>query len=126
MPSTSSYEMLSFRGQVSAKKFEELFKDRLGDDYAKAADLWSLFGPAPSFALASALNLAIQKGNVCEVLAELDRWAEMAYRLPRPAYMTPVRVQFDQRAFFISMYQKYFADELPHLVLHHMLPPVIR
>lgn len=99
-------------GDVTPVQFAEYFADALGLLYGRALAVMLAMGEWNSFKVANIFHIAAQKGNVEVVLADLEKWAELAYLEPPANEDVFIQREVETRRFFDAMYARYFMPEV--------------
>lgn len=90
-------------GDVSEREFGELFERRLGALFPRAKTVFLTLGEVHSFPVANVLHLALQKGNLEEVINALENWCKVVATVP-----DLITAHVGTKRYFDTLYTEYF------------------
>ena len=84
----------------------------LGGYFSRYLAVMLAMGKVNSFKVANIFHIAAQKGNVEVVLADLEKWAQVAYSEPPADEDIFIQREVETRRFFDGMYARYFMPDV--------------
>ena len=120
-----AFETLKHEGsKVTPVQFAEYLADALGSLYGRALAVMLAIGEVNSFKVANIFHIAAQKGNVEEVLVDLEGWAQLAYSETPVNETVFIQREVETRRFFDAMYGRYFMpDSAPQSSARRIIVP---